>query len=258
MVKQLDTHRDDGRPSEHYALKLIKSQFCMQKPPAEDCALRATSRWSSSSSSECEIDEYESDSESESHDDGESIAPNFFSEDKLGATARALNSTKQRGRQCEPGEDFPETSEEKLQRYRRFFQGVPLMRCLKECEDEYQGLQDTLLFDKLYNEVQYGLADTWPSKYRTQEFVRAYWDDVREQLNIDDSELYDPQQGPMSEDEEIPSDNNIGLITKSPGYPSGWEKPARLDPSSGKDLALQEVRDLFTEKRKYLAHAATY
>ncbi|PVH67744.1 hypothetical protein DL98DRAFT_542925 [Cadophora sp. DSE1049] len=171
-----------------------------KKPLEEDCVLQETSRWSSSSSSsEGGIDERESDSESESHDDVESLAPNVLSEDPLGTTSRALNLAKQRRRQSESEEDFQETNEEKFERHRQFFQGVPLTRCLKECENEYQEWQDALLFDKLYNEVQYGLTETGPSKYRTQEVVRAYWDDVREQLSIDDSELSDSQQESMSE-----------------------------------------------------------
>ncbi|KAH7351256.1 hypothetical protein BKA65DRAFT_550218 [Rhexocercosporidium sp. MPI-PUGE-AT-0058] len=149
-------------------------------------------------------------------------------------------------------EDYSqETMEDTLERHRRFFQGEPLMRCLKGEEDRYRKWMDTLFYDNLYHEVQQGLRET-----RSQEVVRAYWEEVRAKLTIDESEINlssNLHTRVLSEDTH--SSSHLGSVVKST---RGWKRPAQLCLLSGKDLELQEIRHLWVDRKKSVGRAATF
>ena len=82
-----------------------------------------------------------------------------------------------------------ESYEEKLEQYRHFFHSRPLMGCLNMDEDKLLADQ---LFERLLREVQQ--QPYFPFEESTQNFrgelqVRAFWDNVRMQLQIDESSL---------------------------------------------------------------------
>ncbi|KAG4430201.1 hypothetical protein IFR05_014319 [Cadophora sp. M221] len=148
-------------------------------------------------------------------------------------------------------EYIQEVMEDKLERHRRFFQGEPLMRCLKGEEDRYRKWIDTLFYDNLYHEVQHG-----PRETRSQKAVRAYWKKVREKLTIDDSEI---EIHPDLDTEVLYGNTHsslqLGSVVKSS---RGWKRPAHICLSSGKDLELQELRSLWIDRRKTVGRAATF
>ena len=83
------------------------------------------------------------------------------------------------------------TYEEKLERYRHFFDNRPLMECLNTDEDKLLADQ---LFERLLREVQQ--QPCLPLEESTQNSrgelqVRAFWDNVRMQLQIDERSLED-------------------------------------------------------------------
>ncbi|XMA07851.1 hypothetical protein WAI453_000642 [Rhynchosporium graminicola] len=140
-----------------------------------------------------------------------------------------------------------ETTEEKFERHRRFFQGEPLMRCLREEEDKYGNWMDTILFENLYHEVQYGLRDT-----RSQEEVREYWKEVRYKLRIDDSEIASSPDS-FTENDTF---SQIAPVVSRVLF-RGWKRPTNLCPTSGKDLELQEIRIFLVDRKTSLRRAAT-
>lgn len=82
-----------------------------------------------------------------------------------------------------------ESYEEKLERYRHFFDNRPLMGCWDTDEDKLLADQ---LFERLQREVQQ--QPCLPFEESTQNSrgelqVRAFWDNVRMQLQIDESSL---------------------------------------------------------------------
>ncbi|CZS88221.1 related to coatomer epsilon subunit [Rhynchosporium graminicola] len=126
-----------------------------------------------------------------------------------------------------------ETTEEKFERHRRFFQGEPLMRCLREEEDKYGNWMDTILFENLYHEVQYGLRDT-----RSQEEVREYWKEVRYKLRIDDSEIASSPDSFTENDTFSQIAPVFSMWCMDEGGEEGGEDPifASLTPSHAKSL----------------------
>ncbi|KAH9214346.1 hypothetical protein DL95DRAFT_523904 [Leptodontidium sp. 2 PMI_412] len=153
--------------------------------------------------------------------------------------------------ESESEEDLQEAMEDKLERHRQFFQGEPLMRCLKGEEGRYRKWMDTLFYDNLYHEVQHG-----PQETRSQEVVRAYWKEVREKLKIDDSEIEIPSDlDTEALPEHTQSSSHLGPALKST---RGWKRPAHLCLSSGKDLELQEIRHLWIDRKKNVRRAATF
>jgi hypothetical protein len=76
--------------------------------------------------------------------------------------------------------DHNETTEQRLERWQKFYSEKTMESYFDK--DDYEEYLDDLLFDKLYDEVQYTVYETGPSKYRGQEQVRFFWDDVRRQL----------------------------------------------------------------------------
>ena len=142
-------------------------------------------------------------------------------------------------------ECLEETMEQRLERHRRYFQGEPLMRCLKDEESRYHEWMDALFYENLCHEVQHKVDET-----RRQDVVRAYWKDVKEKLAIGDSEISYPSDLPTNTELEhentISSSRFESLTTKS----IGWRRPINMCSSSGKDLDLQSIRDFWTEKKK--------
>ncbi|KAK0102289.1 hypothetical protein ONS95_005912 [Cadophora gregata] len=158
------------------------------------------------------------------------------------------------GMESEVEEYIEETVEQKLQRHRRYFEGEPLMRCLKEEEAHHLEWMDALFYDNLCHEVQHKVQET-----RRQDVVKEYWRNVHETLAIDDSEISDTSDL-MTESEDDHGDRDtvvcsyMGFMRKRA---AGWKRPSNICPSSGKDLDLQEVRDLLTGKKKKLGRAKT-
>jgi hypothetical protein len=85
----------------------------------------------------------------------------------------------------EPDFDFNETTEERLERWRQFYSERPLEWYFKK--DDLDEFLDNMLFERLYSEVQYTVSEMGPSKYRGQEQIRSFWDDVRKQLRDKES-----------------------------------------------------------------------
>lgn len=84
--------------------------------------------------------------------------------------------------------DYEESYEEKLERHRRFFDNRPLMRCMDDDNDQ---LLADLLFERLLREVQQpGLPFEESNREARGEIqVRAFWDGIRQQLQVDESFL---------------------------------------------------------------------
>jgi hypothetical protein len=79
-----------------------------------------------------------------------------------------------------------DTYEEKLSRYRKFFDNGPLMRCLDK--DDKQPATD-LLFNALLTDVQQNQLND--ENYRGVVQIRSFWDDVRKQLRSEDEAWVD-------------------------------------------------------------------
>jgi hypothetical protein len=77
-----------------------------------------------------------------------------------------------------------ETYEDKLSRYRKFFDSGPLMRCLDKEDDEQQGRD--VLFNTLLMDVQQNPLDN--KNYRGVVQIRSFWQDVRKQLRVDEED----------------------------------------------------------------------
>ena len=79
----------------------------------------------------------------------------------------------------------PATYEQRLSRCRAFFSDAPpLMRCL-DTEDDREFIPD-MLFNTLFSDVQ---RRSDGESYRGVAQIRSFWDDVREQLRVDDEEF---------------------------------------------------------------------
>ncbi|KAL2071144.1 hypothetical protein VTL71DRAFT_12379 [Oculimacula yallundae] len=217
----VDRHQDPPGPSSQQrvsraGLRLIDSHFCQQATrdiaPGEILE-REVSRWSSDSS-ECGLKD----------------------------SAKSSNSD---DNELEEEEDTTEeTIEEKLERHRRFFQGDPLMRSSQEEEENFQKWMDSIFYDNLMHEVQYGLQET-----RSQEEIKGYWKAVRDTLGVDDSED-DISPDPVTE--------SLDVFEYAPSYLGstgthsdvrGWRRPVHFCPSNGKDLELEEVRKHLTDRK---------
>ena len=82
-----------------------------------------------------------------------------------------------------------ESYDEILERYRRYFDNRSLMKCLDTDDEE---LLADLLFERLLREVQELpalLLEGSTQKSRGELQVRAFWDNIRMQLQIDESPL---------------------------------------------------------------------
>ncbi|RDL38943.1 uncharacterized protein BP5553_03283 [Venustampulla echinocandica] len=86
-----------------------------------------------------------------------------------------------------PRED-EETGEERLERWKQFFNHRPLMRCLDDGDGDE--LLAELLFNRLYEEVRVKAIGMGGSKYRGELQARAFWDNVRGQLRVNDDEIF--------------------------------------------------------------------
>jgi len=84
-----------------------------------------------------------------------------------------------------PDFDFNETREERLERWHHFYSERPREWYLEK--DDFDEFLDNVLFERLYNEVQYTAHETGPSKYRGQEQIRSFWDDARKRLRDEES-----------------------------------------------------------------------
>ena len=82
-----------------------------------------------------------------------------------------------------------EAYEDKLSRYRKFFDNGPLMRCLDKDEDEQQARE--VLFNTLLKDVQQNRLDNYG--YRGVIQIRSFWEDVRKQLRVDEYEEASPR-----------------------------------------------------------------
>jgi hypothetical protein len=86
--------------------------------------------------------------------------------------------------------DPEESHDQRLERYRNFFNTKPLMRCLDTGEDQ---LLADLLFESLLRELQRpGLP--FDPNFRGEIQIITFWDDVRMQLRFDEDGLEDEQE----------------------------------------------------------------
>ena len=96
-----------------------------------------------------------------------------------------------------------ESYEETLERHRKFFDDRPLMRCLDADEEQ---LMADLLYERLLNEVKQDAIEILASDYRGELQVRAFWANVRKQLQIDEDDdprgNYWPEGYPHNTEEE--------------------------------------------------------
>ncbi|KAH6683469.1 hypothetical protein B0J14DRAFT_647683 [Halenospora varia] len=88
----------------------------------------------------------------------------------------------------EEDEEDSETYDEKLERWKDFFNDGALMRYWDKEEDD---IIAKLLFNRLFEEVQTSATDANRMKHRGELQVRAFWDNVRASLRVDDDEIYD-------------------------------------------------------------------
>lgn len=88
----------------------------------------------------------------------------------------------------ETGALDPETNEERFDRWHQFFDVGPLMRCLDTAQEREEF--NDLLYESLLKEVQEPspFKHRQPTNYRGVVQIRAFWEDVRKQLNINVAE----------------------------------------------------------------------
>lgn len=131
------------------------------------------SKWSSSSST--------SSMENNVSDD----ASNDTNASGMSNTDEATRSRDGDSNNPAPDFDFNETIEERLERWRQFYSERPREWYFEK--DDFDEFLDNVLFERLYNEVHYTVHETGPSKYRGQEQIRSFWDNVRKQLRDEES-----------------------------------------------------------------------
>jgi hypothetical protein len=122
-----------------------------------------------------EISKWSSSSSDRSTGEGASKGTNSHESDSSNQPESPFNST--------------ETVEERLERWKKFYSEKGMESYFDK--DDYEEYLDDLLFDRLYNEVQYTVYETGAKKYRGQEHVRFFWDYVRMELR-DDEETESP------------------------------------------------------------------
>lgn len=103
--------------------------------------------------------------------------------------SNSTNSTNSlaRGHKTEPV--VHETYEEKLSRNQKFFDNGPLMRCLDTEEDKQRACD--MLFNTLLTDVKQNPSDD--KSYRGVVQIRAFWEEVRKQLRVDEDDGSSPR-----------------------------------------------------------------
>ncbi|CAG8976673.1 hypothetical protein HYALB_00012066 [Hymenoscyphus albidus] len=92
------------------------------------------------------------------------------------------------------GDEYQESYEERLERWKAFFKQQPLGRCLDAGEED--ALMGELLYERLLEEVrdlyQVGtdVSNVKVLGDRTELSTRAFWTRIRNELWIDDDEIY--------------------------------------------------------------------
>jgi hypothetical protein len=149
----------------------------------------------------------------------------------------------------EPKSDFVfhETAEQRLERWRKFYSERPLDWYFDK--DDYEEYLDDVLFERLYKEVQYTVFETGPSKYRGQEHVRFFWEDVRKQLRDEESPVLEwpPTQERKHWTEET-IEKQDDSRTDSKALPPRPKPPTEKGTADGKDPDLLELREFLMEK----------
>lgn len=141
--------------------------------------------------------------------------------------------------------------QEKLEKYCRFFaegfqtDGLP-SRQMEDFNTLHREWYDDLVFRRLRKDLKNAREETGPTKYRSWSVVQEYWDNVREELDIDDSELSESDLPIVGFETKALESSTPGAVVRD----RGWQKPARFCPSSGRDLQLMEVRKMMACRKK--------
>ena len=98
---------------------------------------------------------------------------------------------------------FLQSEEERLNGWRKFFKGKPLMRCLDTAADDSAATQNQL-YDRLINEVQ--RESQLYARGALDAFV--FWKDVRENLKDEDVEKVDQNTSNPEDDEDEDEDED--------------------------------------------------
>jgi len=174
--------------------------------------------------------------------------------------------------------DASETIEQRLERWQTFYTEKSMDSFMEK--DNYEEYLDEVLFDRLYQELQYTVYETRSLKHRGQEQVRLFWDDVRRQLRDDEESVavWDPAEEVqhctawMYEDNPssdfIPEQRPISRLlagqddfrintTRSKSPLSTTEPPTVKRTVTVDDAELQEIREWLMNRkrmREELAH----
>jgi hypothetical protein len=158
------------------------------------------------------------------------------------AVANSVHNSNEIEPDCDPNE----TAEQRLERWRQFYSEKPVDWYFDK--DDYEEYLDDLLFDRLYREVQYNVFETGPSKYRGQEHVRFFWDDVRRQLRDEESPVL---EWPPTQEQRHCTEDFEGLFDPkrySKAVLPTEETPTRERTAEGTDPDLLKLRELLMEK----------
>jgi hypothetical protein len=158
-----------------------------------------------------------------------------------------------------------ETGEERLGRWKRFYGEKPM-----ECYFDKDGCEEyleNLLFDGLYEEVQYAVYEAGPSYHRGHEHVRLFWNDVRRQLRDDDRPVLEwpPAEEPQHCTASMYNDNPLRHFqphqlpgkhafsnnrTCSRRPPPRPKSPAAKGTTTGADAELLDIRRWLTKRSR--------
>jgi hypothetical protein len=147
----------------------------------------------------------------------------------------------------EPDFDFNDITEERLERWRQFYSERPLEWYFEK--DDLDEFLDNMLFERLYNEVQYTVSEMGPSKYRGQEQIMSFWDDVRKQLRDKESPVLGwPPAQEQQQCTEKKMERHFGAKRQSrPVLP---RPAAKKRTANGKDPELLKRRESLMEKAR--------
>lgn len=147
--------------------------------------------------------------------------------------------------------DLKETADGGVERSRQFYTAISRSHYLDK--DDYDNYLDALLYDRLLNEVQHPVAKVGEtSKYRSQEVVRSFWEEMRAELKHDADEeslpVEEQEQNGGSVKEEVdmavhePQKRNRPLIPRH-------NMPRDQLTADGKDPWLLEVREYLVKRQ---------
>ena len=137
----------------------------------------------------------------------------------------------------------PESPGERFDRWRRFFDNRPLMKCLDTDYDEYL---DNVILNRLHDEIQRNAVDNQDSNHREQP-NRAFWDDMRKK--IDDENLESPNSESSRSGQRQDTEGGYGMRSRKDSTLSTSLRDPKVERQE-KSAYLQAVRTLLMENMK--------